>query len=82
MSDFLGSQHLFGYASGTRTCPAGNTPADLIAQVDWDKTDHQVISLIALRLSANLRIHLAATAALTWMSLENTFGMPHFLGHP
>ena len=78
MSDFLGSQHLFGYASGTRTCPAGNTPADLITQADWDEVDHQVISLIVLRLSANLHTHLGATAALTWMSLENTFGTPHF----
>ena len=68
MSDFLGSQCLFGYASGTRTRPAGNTPADLAAQADWDKVNHQIISLIALRLSPNLRTH--STAALTWM--------PHF----
>ena len=45
---------------------------------DWDESDLQVNSLIALRLSPNLRTHLGTTSALTWTSLNTTFGQPHF----
>ena len=83
MRDYLGSQKLWGYAAGTRGRPSpaaagAPTPAEQTAMDDWDETDLQVNSLIALRLSPNLRTHLGTTAALTWTSLDNTFGQPHF----
>jgi hypothetical protein len=83
MRDYLGSQKLWGYAAGTRGRPSpavagAPTPAELTAIADWDETDLQVISLIALRLSPNLRTHLGTTAAITWTSLDMTFGQPHF----
>ena len=85
MSDYLGSQKLLGYALGQRTRPvaanaAQPTQPELTAQADWDETDLQVKSLIALRLSSNLRTHIGATSEETWTSLSNTFGTPHFTG--
>ena len=85
MMDYLGSQKLLGYALGQRTRPvAANavqpTQPELTAQADWDETDLQVKSLIALRLSSNLRTHIGMTSEETWTSLDTTFGMPHFTG--
>ena len=58
MSDYLGSQKLLGYVLGQHTRPvaanaAQPTQPELTAQADWDKTNLQVKSLIALRLSSN-----------------------------
>ena len=83
--DYLGSQKLLGYALGQRTRPvAANvvqpTQLELMAQADWDETDLQVKSLIALRLSSNLRTHIGTTSEETWTSLDTTFGTPHFTG--
>ena len=83
MRDYLGSQKLWGYAAGTRVRPSpattgAPTAAELTAMGDWDESDLQVNSLITLRLSPNLRTHLGTTSALTWTSLNNTFGQPHF----
>ena len=77
--DYLGSQKLLGYALGQRTRPvaanvAQPTQLELTAQADWDETDLQVKSLIALRLSSNLRTHIGTTSEETWMSLDTTFG--------
>ena len=81
--DYLGSQKLLDYALGQHTRPvaanmAQPTQPELTAQADWDETDLQVKSLIALRLSSNLRTHIGMMSKETWMSLSNTFGTPHF----
>ena len=65
--DYLGSQKLLGYAHGQHQRPvAANvvqpTQPELTAQADWDETDLQVKSLIALRLSSNLRTHIGTTS--------------------
>ena len=78
MMDYLGSQKLLGYELGQRQRPvtanvAQPTNAELTAQAEWDETDLQVKSLIALRLSSNLRTHIG-------MSLEQAFGTLHFMG--
>src|SRR5271154_3837660 len=83
MKDYLGSQKLWGFAAGTRVIPTPANPAAITAAEqaaidDWLETDLQVSSLIALRLSTNLRTHLGATSAITWTSLDTTFGQPHF----
>ena len=56
------------------------TQPELMAQADWDETNLQVKSLIALRLSSNLRTHIGTTSEETWTSLDTTFGTPHFTG--
>ena len=81
--DFLGSQHLLGYVTSARPCPAAANPvavtvAEQAAMADWDEIDLQVKSLIVLRLSPNLCTHLGTTSEETWDSLENTFGVSHF----
>ena len=83
--DYLGSQKLLGYPLGQHTRPvaanaAQPTQPELTAQADCDETDLQVKSLIALRLSSNLRTHIGTTSEETWMSLNTTFGTPHFTG--
>ena len=67
MSDYLGSQRLLGYLSGQRQRPVAAdvvqpTQLELTAQADWDETNLQVKSLIALRLSSNLRTHIGTTS--------------------
>ena len=76
--DYLGSQKLLGYELGQRQRPvtanvAQPTNAELTAQAEWDETDLQVKSLIALRLSSNLRTHIGT-------SLDQAFGTLHFMG--
>ena len=83
--DYLGSQKLLGYALGQRQRPvtanmAQPTQPESMAQADWDKTNLQVKSLIALRLSSNLRTHIGTMSEETWMSLNTAFGTPHFTG--
>ena len=83
--DYLGSQKLLGYALGQCQRPvtanaAQPTNAELMAQADWDETDLHVKSLIALRLSPNLRTHIGMTSTQMWTSLEQAFGVPHFMG--
>ena len=85
MLDYLGSQRLLGYPSGQHQRPvaanvAQPTQLELTAQADWDETDLQVKSLIALRLSSNLRTHIGMTSEETWTSLDTMFGTPHFTG--
>ena len=85
MSDYLGSQRLLGYPSGQHQRPvaanvAQPTQLELTAQADWDETDLQVKSLIALRLSSNLRTHIGTMSEETWTSLDTTFSTPHFTG--
>ena len=85
MSDYLGSQKLLGYVLGQHQRPvaanvAQPTQPKLMAQADWDETNLQVKSLIALRLSSNLRTHIGTISEETWMSLDITFGTPHFTG--
>ena len=82
MTDYLGSQKLLGYALGQRqrpiaANPAAPTQAETDAMEEWDINDLQVKSLIALRLSSNLRTHIGTTSAQTWTSLDQTFGVPH-----
>ena len=79
MSDYLGSQRLLGYPSGQRQRPvAANmvqpTQPELMAQADWDETNLQVKSLIALR------THIGTMSEETWTSLDTMFGTPHFTG--
>ena len=81
MTDFLGSQRMLGYVSGARPRPvpadaAALTAAEQVAMADWDEIDLQVKSLIALRLSPNLRTHLDTTSEATWNSLETTVVPP------
>ena len=83
MTNFLGSQRLLGYVTGACPCPveaaAGQpTVAEQAAQVEWDKNNLQVKSLIGLRLSPNLHTHMGTTSQAIWDSLENTFGVSHF----
>ena len=83
MGDFLGSQHMLGFINGNRPHPVEAnakqpTAAKTAAQAQWEDDNLQVKSLIALRLSPNLHIHLGTTAQGTWESLENTFGVSHF----
>ena len=56
------------------------TQLELTAQADWDETNLQVRSLIALRLSSNLRTHIGTMSEETWTSLDTTFGTLHFTG--
>ena len=83
--DYLGSQRLLGYALGQDQRPvaantAQPTQAKLTAQADWDEIDLQVNSLIAFRLSSNLRTNIEMTSEATWTSLNQNFGAPHFMG--
>ena len=83
MGDYLGSQCMLGFINGNRPAPvaadpANPTAAEQAAIAQWGDNDMQVKSLIALRLSLNLRTHLGVTAQETWESLENTFGVSHF----
>ena len=83
MIDFLGSQCMMGYVTGACPCPVEAAPgqpmvAEQATQVEWDKNNLQVKSLIGLRLSLNLCTHMGQTAQDTWDSLENTFGVSHF----
>ena len=85
MMDYLGSQKLLGYALGQCQRPVTAnvvqpTDAKLAAQADWDETNLQVKSLLALRLSSNLRTHIGMTSAQMWTSLDQAFGVPHFMG--
>ena len=56
------------------------TQLELTAQADWDETELQVKSLIALRMSSNLRTHIWTMSEETWTSLNTVFGTPHFTG--
>lgn len=87
MSDYLKSQRLWRYANGVNTRPvpaiaAAPTAVELAAMNLWDETDEQVLGILALRLSPNLRTHLGTAAAVpstsaqVWTSLNNTFGQP------
>ena len=67
MTDFLGSQCMMGYVTGARPCPVEAAPgqpmvAEQAAQVEWDKNNLQVKSLIGLRVSPNLCTHMGTTA--------------------
>ena len=78
MGDFL------GFINGNWPRPQAADPANPMvakqAAIDvWMDNDLQVKSLIALRLSPNLHTHLGTTAQDTWESLENTFGVSHFI---
>jgi hypothetical protein len=50
----------------------------LVAMADWDEIDHQVKSMIAMRLSTNLRTLLGTTSVATWTNLDQRYGVPHF----
>jgi gag-polypeptide of LTR copia-type len=76
MGDFLSFQRLWRITSGITTRPIENAPADLLAQDAWDEADEQAKGILGLRLSPNLHMHLAATAALSWTALDNAFGQP------
>jgi hypothetical protein len=85
MEDYLGAQRLLGYVLGQRQRPvtantAQPTQAELVAMADWDKIDLQVKSMIAMRLSTNLRTLLGTTSAATWMNLDQRYNVPHFTG--
>jgi hypothetical protein len=85
MEDYLGAQRLLGYALGQRQRPvaanvAQPTQAKLVAMADWDEIDLQVKSMIAMRISTNLRTLLGTTSAAMWMNLEQRYGVPHFTG--
>jgi hypothetical protein len=47
---------------------------------DWDEIDLQVKSMIAMRISMNLRTLLGTTSVATWTNLEQHYGVPHFTG--
>ena len=72
VGDFLKYQRLWRHA----TRPAGTTPADLQAQATWDEVDEQAQGILGLCLFPNLYIHLSATAAISWMNLDNQFRQP------
>jgi hypothetical protein len=85
MEDYLGAQRLLGYALGQHQRPvaaiaAQPTQAELVAMADWDKIDLQVRSMIAMRLSMNLRTLLGTTSVATWMNLDQRYGVAHFTG--
>jgi hypothetical protein len=70
MEDYLGAQRLLGYVLGQHQRPvaanmAQPTQAELVAMADWDKIDLQVRSMIAMRLSTNLRTLLGTMSAAT-----------------
>jgi hypothetical protein len=83
MEDYLGAQRLLGYVLGQRQRPVTAnvvqpTQAKLVAMADWDEIDLQVKSMIAMRLSTNLRTLLGTTSVATWMNLDQRYGVPHF----
>jgi hypothetical protein len=83
MEDYLGAQRLLGYALGQCQRPvaaivAQSTQAELVAMADWDEIDLQVKSMIAMRLSTNLRTLLGTTSAAMWTNLDQRYGVPHF----
>ena len=74
---------MLGYVNGDKPMPVAADPANPTAnerqaRLQWVEDDTVVQSLIALRLSHNLRTHLGNTAQETWESLENTFGVSYF----
>jgi gag-polypeptide of LTR copia-type len=56
------------------------TQAKLVAMADWDEIDLQIKSMIAMRISTNLRTLLGTTSVATWTNLEQCYGVPHFTG--
>jgi hypothetical protein len=85
MEDYLGAQRLLGYVLGQCQRPvaaiaAQPAQAKLVAMADWDEIDLQVKSMIAMRLSTNLRTLLGTTSAAMWTNLDQRYGVPHFTG--
>src|SRR5882757_1382162 len=81
MEDYLKSLKLWRFVTGTTTrptpvLPAAPTLVEQQAMNDWDDLNDQAQGIIALRLSGNLRTHIAPLASVTWTSLSNTFGTP------
>jgi hypothetical protein len=71
MGDLPKYQKLWRHATGAAVRPAGNAPVNLLAQDAWNKVNEQAQGMLGLWLSLNLRIHLGATAALSWAALDN-----------
>jgi hypothetical protein len=85
MEDYLGAQRLLGYGFGQCQRPvtanaAQPIQAELVVMANWDEIDLQVKSMIAMRLSTNLRTLLGTTSAATWTNLDQMYGIPHFTG--
>ena len=81
MGDFLGSQRLLGFVNGDKVPPVAADPANPTAderqaRAQWVEDDTVVRSLIALRLSPNLRTHLGNTAQETWESWRTPVVFP------
>jgi hypothetical protein len=83
MEDYLGVQRLLEYVLSQHQRPvaaiaAQPTQAELVAMADWDKINLQVKSMIAMRLSTNLRTLLGIMSAAMWTNCDQRYGVPYF----